>query len=166
MKRIVILCMILFITMLPVVNAEVTKGSDYFTNGVSVSSRFQSSKELITHQIYFNKIISGNNSDYKIMIKKSNSKAGLLKDSAIEIKIDDFPVIELNQYKYDKIVASDNQYLFNVTITAKVPPEVINQIKDAKRIAIRSACIDGIPRIDVIPAEVLDEWKEVINTTE
>ncbi len=164
MKKIICLLSLFLLLNASLVNAEIRKGTDSFTNGISIRSynEPESSLEPITS---FKKILSNESASYEIMLRKSELielKGMLLADSPLELKIGNNPVLEIKDYKY-KITKTHKDYLtfYNTVINAKIDKDVADKIRYADRVALRFECIN-YHDVYVLPDKVLNEWKQVI----
>lgn len=164
MKRILILCMACMVLMAGVASAEILKGRDSFTNGLSVSSSVEA-KSIIQSMI-FSKENDGGLLTYEIYIAETNMKEYIISNIPMEIKIDDFPTCKLKEYRY-KITGPDSYGVnYNASITAIIPRDVVENIKNSKKVAIRFEDNYALRRIYVLPEATLNEWKQVIATEE
>lgn len=162
MKRVLLLCLACMMLVTAAVSAEVMKGKDSFTGGFYVSS--WQYPEHFLKSIHFVKNIDEGVVSYDFSISRIRGKNSVLGNAPIEIKIDNYPVYDLKDYRY-KLTGPDSYGVeYNSIIDVKFPTELAEKIKDAKRVAIRFEDARGIQYPYVLPDDVLAEWKEVINT--
>lgn len=162
MKRVLALCMACMVLLSAVASAEVKKGKDSFTGGLNVGSYVK--PENFFDTMYFIKTISDGYISYEFSISRIRGKDSILGDAPIKIKVGQYPVCELKDYRYKATGPDSYGVKYNSDIKVKFPSELANQIKDAKRVAIQYEDVLGMEWPYVIPDDVLAEWKEVINT--
>lgn len=162
MKRVLVLCMACMVLVSAVASAEVKKGKDSFTGGFNVSSHVAA--EPFLKVVHLVKNVSDGGIMYKLTLSCIGSNKNVLGDEPIEMKVDGQPVHELKDYRYKLSAANSYGVLYNSVIEIKLPLDLIDQIKETKRVAIRFRDARGISYPYVLPDDVLAEWKEVINT--
>lgn len=164
MKRIFVLCIALVIVMSAVASAEVKKGIDSFTGESYVSSWQEPHPFFKT--INFSKNMFSETTTYTLSASYMGSKDSVFGDAPFEIKIDEYPICKLTDYRY-KLTGPDSYGVkYYSVINIIFPDDLALKIKDAKKIAIRYEDARGIKYPYTLPDYVLSEWKEVINTEE
>lgn len=162
MKKILCLLSFMVVFSTSIASAEIVKGTDSFTNGISIYSGIEISDAFLD-RICLEKTIYDGILEYEMLIGCVQGEDFILKDKPIEIKIDEFPIYILDRYTYKKNQMLDNRYLYNSIIKTKVPLDIINKIRNSKRVAIRYENM-LYQEVYVFPDEVLTEWKQVIAT--
>lgn len=164
MKRILILCMACIVLFSGVVSAKVSKGKDSFTEESYVSSYIN--PKLYFSAMHFTKRISQNQKTYSLSLSLIRMRNSVLGNAPIEIKIDNYPVDTLKDYRY-RLTGPDSYGVeYNSVLDVKFPSELAEKIKDAKKVAIRYEDVKGMRWPYTLPEATLSEWKEVINSTE
>lgn len=162
MKRVLLLCLACMVLVSAVASAEVKKGKDNFTGGFNVSSHVAA--EPFLKVVHLVKNVSDGGIMYKLTLSRIGSNKNVLGDEPIEMKVDGQPVYELEDYRYKLSEANSYGVLYNSVMDIKLPLNLIDRIKETKRLAIRFRDARGISYPYVLPDDVLAEWKEVINT--
>lgn len=160
MKRIVILCLISMFILSAVASAEIKKDKDEM--GLSVCSTIE--KKDIGFSVKFQKNVVGEEVFYRISAYVHNSfREFLLENAPISIWIDKYPSFYLEKYHYG-ITRGYSEYYSAIT-DAEVSLDLVEKIKNGKDVSI---WCEGKTRRPLFLAseDFLDEWKEVINTTE
>lgn len=144
-----------------VVNAEIRRGEDTFTGTKRINS-VVSGNPTELQSLIFAKIPQSKNIDYEITAVRTTFKDFIFTDTFMEIKIDDNPILQLPVKEAKKMSLVKESDIFS-NVVVSVPNDVVEKIKDAKRVACRFQIASG-SYVYVLPDAVLAEWKQVINT--
>ena len=158
-KIVLILALIMLLT--PVASAEVARGIDSFTGGTRVGS-YSNVKDAVD-SISLVKIISPGLVEYEISAGKRSTKEFLLSKTFIDIKIDNYTSHSI-EIKKVELIPTDSPFVHSSYVDAPISNEIVDEIKTAKRVALRFQTANGHSLVLVLPDTVLAEWKEVINT--
>ncbi|AJQ26921.1 hypothetical protein JBW_01571 [Pelosinus fermentans JBW45] len=145
-----------------VVSAEITRGIDTFTEGVTINSGINADPTNLK-SLYFSKIIQPNAVvDYEIQATRINLKDFIFLDTFMEINIDNYSVQKIAVKEAKKMsLVNKNDIYSNIIVS--VPNGIVQEITSAKRIALRFQTAAG-SYVYVLPDPVLAEWQQVINT--
>lgn len=158
MKRVLLLWLACMMLLSAVASAEIKKDKD--ETGLYVASTIK--KPEIGFEVKFTKNVVGNEHFYRMFVfVHSQFPEFLLGDSPITLSIDKYPSFDLDDYKYG-ITKGVGQYYSS--IQAKVSLDMIERIKNAKKIMLLCKSKDGPLPYGMLSQDFLDEWKEVINT--
>lgn len=161
MKRIVIFCLISMFMVSAVASAEIKKDKDEM--GLYVCSTIE--KKDIGFSVDFEKNVVGEEVFYRVSAYV-HSKFGehMLKDKPISIYIDKYPAFYLDRYRYG---TTDGYKEYYSAITdAEVSVDLINKIQNGKNVQVWCSSRNGMLPLFLASEDFLNEWKEVINTTE
>ncbi|EGO65615.1 hypothetical protein [Acetonema longum] len=162
MKRTVLVFVLIMLVGVTSTHAKFIPGTDQFTGGKTYSSTYNPGD--YEPSVSFTKIISGNIVSYEIrFFNRAVSGEKFTKDP-IEIKIDDYPVqtIPITEASSMPIDLEDKDITWNRS-KAPTPQNIIDQIKVAKRVALKVYTDKYAPAVIVLSDEALAEWKQVIS---
>ncbi len=162
MKKVALILCLAMLLGIGVVSAEINRNSDYFSGGVSISSH--TTMTYPVDRLSLIKTTGSASTEYSIFAKVTSSKEFSLVKTFIELKIDDAPTHSIDIREGSSLQATDNRYMISSSIKVPLAPEYIDEIKNAKRVALRFQTLGGYTPIYVLPDNVLAEWKEVIAT--
>ena len=157
-KVALVLCFIMLLG-IGVASAKITRGADAFSGAVIINSGVHG-KASELESLYFRKIPQSSSVDYQIHATRITFKDFIFANTFLEIKIDDNNAQQLpiKEAKNMSLVSERDIYS---SITIVVPNDMISQINNAKRIALRFQTVSG-SYVYILPDNVLAEWKEVI----
>ncbi len=144
------------------VSAEITRGEDDFTGSPIINSWTKGKEHSDFKSLYFRKYVNTSPLAYEIDIYKYTFNDFIFTDTFMEIKIDDNPILQL-PVKEAKKMPLANEYDIFSEIVVSIPNDVVEKIRDAKRVACRFQTASG-SYVYVLPDTVLAEWKQVIDT--
>lgn len=157
-KIALVLCLTILLGM-GIASAKITRGFDDFTGGMTINSG-TIGEPLRLKNLYFSKIVNTNPIQYEIQVVRETYRGNAFANTFIEIKIDDYPAYQIT-VKESNVIPLVNKNDIYSDITVSVPYDIVQKIKDAKRIALKLPTGTG-PFVYVLPDNVLAEWKEVI----
>jgi hypothetical protein len=162
MKRILILTILCTVFVFSSVSAEIRRSVDEFTGGTRIicNTYLEENKDLDV--ISFRKLIIQNLTEFEIYANSDTYKSMSLGREPIEINIDGAKNTKLEIKEYKKFLPINGKEF--VASTVSVPQEIMDQIKQANRIALKFTQNNGFTFVYVLPDNALAEWKQVINT--
>jgi hypothetical protein len=158
LRKIALILSLIMVWGMAVASAAITRGQDDFSGGATINSGTNGLDHSELKSLYFRKIIDITPIEYEIQATKIASKSFAFLNSFIEMKTDDNPV--------RKIVVKESSFMPLAKysdIIVSVPNDIVQEIKSAKRIALRFQTAAG-SYVFVLPDTVLAEWQQVINT--
>lgn len=143
--------------------AEISQGTDSFTGGKTYTSGYHFAKD---ESAYFGKILDSNSPIYKVSFWAKAMLGERYSKTPLEIKIDDMPIqtIEIKELPSIPTDPFNKNAPVLIRVEASVPSNIVDQIKIAKRVALKVYKDKFSPIIIILPENVLVEWKQVINT--
>lgn len=161
MKKITLVLALIMLLGMSVTSAEIGRGTDDFDGSQWVTSGtvLNSNGEWIGFQ---RKTIGAEKEYYISLASKAFSYIKFAKEDA-EIKIDDHPVGKMKIKEVSSMPAPLDSKMSYIDVKSVVPMEIVQQIKTAKRVAVKFYRENSVPEVYVLPDAVLAEWKEVIN---
>lgn len=161
LKRIIISLMLIMLLGITVASAEITRGEDQFTGGRTINSVTSTPNPAELEGLVFRKFANTAPAEYELWANRVTAKSFLFSNTFIELRIDGIPTKEVAIKKNGLISLSDGKQYSHITVPLSI--EIIEQIKSAKRIALKFPTVNGA-YVYVLPESVLAEWKEVIAT--
>lgn len=162
MRRILFLCIVVIIFVSAVANAEISEGKDSFTGEKYISSHVDMDRYFNT--IHFIKRINENKSSYLLTLTLNQTKDEVISDIPIEIKIDNFSVYKMDDYRY-KLNGPDSYGIeYTSYMDIRIPIDIASKLKDSEKVLIRYEVNRGLKYLFLVPENVLSEWKKVITT--
>jgi hypothetical protein len=161
LKKVVLILSLTMLLGMAVVHAHIARSTDDFTGGQRISSSNDTSGEI--DSVSLTKIISSDSTEYQLSVNKNTRKAFAPAKTIIEIKVDDNPSHKLNVQNL-QIIPMGDFYTFSYSIKTSIDPNIIAEIKNAKRIALKIELADGWQPVIVLREYILNEWQQVINT--
>lgn len=161
LKRIVASLMLIMLLGTMVVNAEISRGRDEFTNGTVIGSYINVSD--VIDSISLTKTVTPNTSEYEIVAKNKTLRDFAFAKTFIEVKIDDNPTHRIDVKELSSIRVPSSLVTYWFSVKAPANDQIISELKLAKRVALRFQRVDNYSPVYVLPESVLAEWKEVIN---
>ncbi|WP_371366303.1 hypothetical protein SRRS_07220 [Sporomusa rhizae] len=161
MKRIGIVLSLIIMLGMGVANAHLTKGTDDFTQGQRISSQNDVAGQI--DSILLTKIINLDSVEYEISINKRTTKEFALAKTTIEIKVDNNPSRKFSIQNIQAIPTGE-PFIYSYHAKASIDKDLVDEFKNAKRIAIRTELVNGWQPVIVLREYILNEWKEVIAT--
>lgn len=164
LKKVALVLLLIMFIGLTVVSAEIRRGKDEFTNGSIIGSYINVNTSGVIDGISLTKTVTSNSSEYTIIAKNTTLKEFAFAKTFIEIRIDENLThkIDVEKVSSTRVPSSSVDYRFSVVVPAN--EQIINELKGAKRVALRFQCVDNFSPVYVLPDNVLAEWKEVIAT--
>ena len=160
MKRIALILVLIMLLGAMVASAEITRGKDSFTGGVTVNAYSSAGDSSKLKALYFTKIIETEPVEYELQATRISFRDFILQNMPVEIKIDSHDTQRLKVKEASSMpLVNDSEVYSDVTVT--IPIDLISQINGSNRIALRFQTASG-SYIYVLPDAVLAEWKEVI----
>lgn len=161
MKRVAFFLALIMVLGIAVVNAEIRQLKDDFSGSTKIVSYTALERPVDSLSLIK---ITGTNPKYSVFAKLKSSKEFSLVKTFWDLKIDDKVPVQLDVRVGGVMVASDNRYMIVSSATVDISDSLINDIKNAERVALRFQTEGGYTPVYVLPDAVLAEWKEVINT--
>lgn len=161
MRKIALILSFMMLLGITLASAEITRGEDTFTGGKTINSGTSADPSELK-SLYFSKTVQVNAVEYEIQATRVTFKSFIFSSTFIELKIDENPVHKM-VVKETSMMPLVNKNDIYSSITVPVQNDIVQEIKDAKRIALRFQTVAG-PYVYVLPDSVLAEWKEVIDT--
>jgi len=162
LKKVVLILSLVMLMGMGVANAEITRGQDSFSGGVTINSVTNTSDPTELDQLVFRKCVNTSPSEYELWANRITSKEFLFTNTFIELRIDNNSTRKITITKNGIISLADGYKKYS-HITVPLSIEFIEQIKSAQRVALRFQTMTG-SYVYILPDPVLAEWKEVINT--
>ncbi|SFL75449.1 hypothetical protein [Pelosinus propionicus] len=160
MKKIVLILGLVMLIGMAVGHAHIARETDNFTLGQKINSENDTSGQI--DSVSLTKIINSNSTEYELSINKRTRKMFALAKTTIEVKVDDNP-----SHKFDvqnlQTMPTEDPYIYSYYIKTSMDQNIIAEIKNAKRIALRVELVDGSQPVLVLREYILNEWQQVIN---
>lgn len=166
LRKIALVLSLIMVWGMAVASAAITRNVDSFTGYSAISSHIYDDKEVLT-EVNLKKTLSPTVSEYEIRLAGKGHKEirnFILGNSLVEVKVDDKPTYKLapDNYSIKPLAGSYGNIVSNVTFGLSV--QSADEIKGAKRVALRVTMEDGSRYVYILPDPVLAEWQQVINT--
>lgn len=161
LKKVALILSLLMLLGIAGGNAHITKGTDNFTENQQINSQNDVSGQI--DSVLLTKTINPNSAEYELSVNKRTTREFALAKTTIEIKVDSNPPRKFDVQNLKKIPTED-PFIFSYYIKTSMNQEIVNEIKNAKRVALRFELANGWQPVIVLREYVLNEWKEVINT--
>lgn len=165
MKKLSIFICILLLALVAsgLANAEIRKGSDTFTGGTYVFSDYSAPDGR--SYVGFERVGTAKTHMYKLVVSYKAVPGFLLSNTFVDIKINDNPVqhIPITAYsKYPwKLSALGTVEQVGSDAKIDVSAAFVEEVKSAKRIAIKAYYETGVPMVHVLPDSIVTEWRKI-----
>jgi hypothetical protein len=161
LKKIALILTLAILLGMAVANAEIRRGTDKFSGGNVIGS-YSNISDTVDSIVLF-KIVTPTSVEYAISARKSTVKEYAFSKTFLELKVDN-EISHKIEVQEVLSLPTDKPFINWNSVKAPVSLEIIDQIKNGKRVALRFQVIGGYSPVVVLPDEVLVEWQQVIAT--